>query len=816
MSFFVDVILPLPLEQFFTYQTNEAEFDQAQVGLRVAVPFGKSKVYTGIIIKKHYQKPLHYETKFIEGIIDDLPIVTLNQLKLWTWVANYYLCPIGDVMRASIPSALLLESETIVEINTEIKIDLEELSDHEYLIVEALQQQKHLKLSEIAKIIDKKNVFSLVKKLSSKEIIKTQQQLYKKYQPKLATYLRVPSKFENQTFFEEQLEALSRAKKQKEVFLQFFKIQSQNKKPITSKTLEEKANTSRTVIKALIDKAYFEEYLIKQERVDFNQEKTRNRIQLANNQENALYEIQASFEEYEVSLFHGVTSSGKTEIYMKLIEAYLKEEKQVLYLLPEIALTTQLIKRLQAYFGNRAYVFHSKYSLNERVEIYQKVLTEKKACIVVGTRSAIFLPFKQLGLVIVDESHETNFKQQQPSPRYNAKDTAIILAQQFGAKTLLGTATPSLESLYNVQQKKFGYIRLDKRYGGILPPEINLIDLKDKRKRKRVKGHFSDTLIKAIQEKIEAGKQIILFQNRRGFSPILECNTCGHSPQCPNCDVSLTFHKFNNSLRCHYCSYQIAMQTKCLACSSTNQSTKGFGTEQIEMELQELFPDIQVGRMDLDTTRGKNAYEKIIGQFENLEIDILVGTQMVTKGLDFKNVGLVGVLSADSLLNYPDFRSYEKCFQLLVQVAGRAGRFGERGQVLIQTYNPYHQILQQVTTQDFKLMYKQQIYDRKVYNYPPFFRLIKFTLKSRDYNLVNEASDWFAKFLYHYFKEHVLGPEFPTISRLKNEYLKNIILKIPPKQSLDKTKKYIQLGKEKMNAIAKFRSLKIIIDVDPQ
>lgn len=816
MSFFVDVILPLPLNQFFTYQTDAVEFDQAEIGARVAVPFGKSKVYTGIIFKKHHQAPLHYETKFIEGILDETGIVTKNQLKFWAWIAQYYLCPIGDVMRAAIPSALVLESETIIEINPEIEIDFKTLSDTEYLIIEALQQQKHLKIAEISKIIDRKNVFPIIKKLNAKDFIKTQQQLYRKYQPKLATYLRVPEKFNQQKYFEEQIEQLQRAHKQKEAFLFFFKLRAQSKKPIASKVLEEKAKTSRSVIKSLIDKGFFEEYTIQQERVDFHSEKTRGEIVLSNHQLKALEEIQESFKTKEVSLFHGITSSGKTEIYMKLIETYLEKKQQVLYLLPEIALTTQLIKRLQAYFGNQAYVFHSKYSLNERVEIYQKVLSETKACIVVGTRSSIFLPFKNLGLIIVDESHENNFKQQRPSPRYNAKDAAMVLAQQFKAKTVLGTATPSLESFYNVQQAKFGYIRLDQRYGGILPPEINLIDLKDKQKRKRLEGHFSDTLKKAIQEKIDAGKQVILFQNRRGYSPILECNTCGHSPQCPNCDVSLTYHKFNNSLRCHYCSYQIAMQTKCLACSSTDLSTKGFGTEQIENELNHLFPDIQVARMDLDTTRGKNAYEKIISQFENLEIDILVGTQMVTKGLDFKNVGLVGVLNADSLLNYPDFRSYEKCFQLLVQVAGRAGRFGERGQVLIQTYNPYHQILQQVTTQDFKLMYKQQLYDRKIYKYPPFFRIVKFTLKSRDYNLVNEASDWYAKFLYQYFSEHVLGPEFPAISRLKNEYLKNIILKIPPKQSLSKTKKYIHLGKEKMSSIAKFRSVKIVIDVDPQ
>jgi primosomal protein N' (replication factor Y) len=484
--------------------------------------------------------------------------------------------------------------------------------------------------------------------------------------------------------------------------------------------------------------------------------------------------------------------------------------------LPEIALTTQLIERLRAYFGDKVLVYHSKYSINERVEVYRHILEDsEKARIVIGARSSIFLPFANLGLVVVDEEHETSFKQFDPAPRYHARDAAVVLANLFKAKTVLGSATPSLESYFNAQHHKYAFVELNRRYGNVLEPEIEIVDIKTKYKKKEMKGHFSDRMLAEIKETLDVGEQVILFQNRRGFSPVLECNTCGHSPQCPNCDVSLTYHSHNNQLRCHYCGYHIAMQKKCMACDSPEITTKGFGTEQIETELKAIFPDYKTARMDQDTTRGKYAYEKLITAFEQQEIDILIGTQMLTKGLDFRKVNLVGIMNADNLLNFPDFRAHERSFQLMLQVAGRAGRTKKRGKVLIQSYNPHHQIIQQVSMGDYAGMYKDQLEERYNYKYPPFYRLIRITLKCRDYSKTNEGADWLAAGMKNVFKENVLGPEFPPVARIRNEYYKNILLKIPHQQSLGKTKKILQRIMESFKAIGAFRSIKVVINVDP-
>jgi len=532
-------------------------------------------------------------------------------------------------------------------------------------------------------------------------------------------------------------------------------------------------------------------------------------------QDLALKEIEESFKEKEVVLLHGVTSSGKTEVYVKLIEEVMQQNKQVLYLLPEIALTTQLIQRLQSYFGERISVYHSKYSLNERVEVWNNVLENKpKAQIVLGARSSIFLPFSNLGLIIVDEEHEVSFKQFDPAPRYHARDAAIVLSSLHASKTLLGSATPSVESYYNALQKKYGLVEITRRYGNVLLPEMELVDIKEKHRKKLMKGHFSDRLLEEITEALENKEQVILFQNRRGYAPIVECKTCGHAPECPNCDVSLTYHQYKNQLRCHYCGYHIAKQHNCLACGSNELDTKGFGTEQIELELKELFPDIKTGRMDSDTTKGKYGYEKIITAFEHHEIDILVGTQMLTKGLDFRNVSLVGIMNADTLLNYPDFRAYERSFQLIQQVAGRAGRTEKRGKVLIQTYNPYHQILQQASMNNFDEMFKDQLNDRRQYKYPPFYRLIKITLKHKDYTKVNEGAEWLATSLRNSFGNYILGPEFPPVSRIRNEYIKTILLKIPPSQSVKATKEIVTKVDNSFNAIANYRSIRTIYNVD--
>ncbi|NQY07840.1 MAG: primosomal protein N', partial [Flavobacteriaceae bacterium] len=559
----------------------------------------------------------------------------------------------------------------------------------------------------------------------------------------------------------------SRAKKQSDVILSLFLLKS-NEKHIRVKDLKERSQASAAIIKTLIDKGVLDEYFLNEDRVSFEGE-IKEQKELSESQQTAYETIKSSFVQNDVSLFYGVTSSGKTEIYIKLIQDYLDQEKQILYLLPEIALTTQLISRLQNYFGDKIAVFHSKYSINERVEVWNNLLAKKaKAQIIIGARSSVLLPFSNLGLIVVDEEHETSFKQFDPAPRYHARDAAIVLAKLHGAKVLLGSATPSIESFFNAKKGKYGLIVLKERFGNILLPDINLIDIKEKFKKRLMKGHFSDTLIKAIEEALDEKEQVILFQNRRGYSPILECNDCGNAAQCPNCDVSLTYHQYKNQLRCHYCGYQMAMQHNCISCGSNKLSTKGFGTEQIEEEIKQLFPEAKVGRMDLDTTRGKHGYKKIISAFENQELDILVGTQMLTKGLDFKHVSLVGIMNADSMLNFPDFRSHERSYQLMQQVAGRSGRYKKRGKVLIQTYNPYHKILHQVSTNAYEEMYEEQLDQRHIYKYPPTNRLIKISFKHRDYSMVSEGAQWFWKSLDMLFKPNVLGPEFPAIARIRN------------------------------------------------
>lgn len=811
---YIDVILPLPLQDSFTYVLQEEFENRVQIGMRVAVPFGKTKVYTAVVYKIHDQKPLHYEAKIIEDVIDEKPIVTPQQIKFFEWIASYYLCRLGEVLRAALPSAFLIESETIITRHPEADTE-QDLTDDEVFLLDALDMKSALKTSDVMSILGKKTIFPVLNKMVEKNLVVINQELNKQYKPKVLKYLRIHQQYKSQKAVEKTLEDLSSATKQKEVYLKMFSLEVTQKK-INRKILKKAADVSDGVIKALIDKGILEEFEVRQDRVAFNESVFKDKeIKLSSRQQEALESIKHNFDIKDISLFQGVTSSGKTEIYIHLIEDFIKKGKQVLYLLPEIALTTQLITRLQTYFGDQVIVFHSKFSVNERVEAYMHVLNQTKGKIIIGARSSIFLPFQNLGLVIIDESHEISFKQYDPAPRYQARDAAIVLAQFFKSKTLLGTATPSLESLYNVKVGKYAYTNLTKRYGDVLAPVINIVDLQDRYKKKKMKGHFSEDLILKMEETLKHGEQVILFQNRRGYSPILECNACGHSPQCPNCDVSLTYHKNNNSLRCHYCGYHIAMQIKCMACGSKDISTKGFGTEQVETEAKALFPDAVVKRMDQDTTRAKTAYADLISDFENKEIDILVGTQMLSKGLDFRHVNLVGVMNADSLLNFPDFRAHERCFHLLTQVAGRAGRTKKQGLVLIQSYNPHHQILQQVTTYNYKKMFKEQLHDRKEFKYPPYYRLVRFTLKSRDFNMVNEASDWMAKFYKQIFKSQVLGPEFPPVLRIRNNYHKNIMIKIPPDYSLKKTKYYIKKGQEKFESIPQYRSVRLNIDVDP-
>ena len=810
--YYIDVILPIPIQKTFTYSVTNEEANFLKEGMRVAVSFGKTKMFTALVFKIHENAPTLYEAKEIHQILDEQPLVNNLQLKHWQWISTYYMCSLGDVFRAALPSAFLLESETIVYKN-EAFSNVDILEDDEFLIFEALQHQSQLTIHQVVDILGKKKVMPTVNELIKKSAIYIKEQIYEQYKPKLVKYVRLHASYNSDESLNALLEELSRAKKQRDAVLTFFQL-STTKKPIKAKDLETKASVSASILKSLVDKNIFEFYEIQTDRINFKGD-TNDLKELNEFQETALKEIKETFTKNDVTLLHGITSSGKTEVYTKLIQEVLDAGKQVLFLLPEIALTTQIITRLQVYFGDQISVFHSKYSMNERVEVWNNVLENKsKAQIILGARSSIFLPFSNLGLIVVDEEHETSYKQFEPSPRYNARDSAIVLSKLHNAKILLGSATPSLESYFNAQQNKYGFVELNRRFGNVQLPKIELIDVKEKHRKKEMKGHFSDRMLKLIQEALNEKEQIILFQNRRGYSPVVECKTCGVAPQCPNCDVSLTYHKFKNELRCHYCNYQRAMPNSCAACGSNTLDTKGFGTEQIELELKELFPDFKIGRMDLDTTRGKFGYQKIIGAFEAREIDILVGTQMLSKGLDFDNVSLVGILNADTMLNFPDFRAHERAYQMMVQVSGRAGRSKKQGNVAIQTYNPYHKILQQVSTTNYTEMYKEQLQERWQYKYPPYFRTIKITLKHRDFNKVDTGVNWLFKALYNSFGENVLGPTAPAVSRIRNQYIKNIVIKIPPKQSLANTKNQVNKIRNTFEAVKDFRPIRFIIDVD--
>ncbi|PHN92928.1 primosomal protein N' [Maribacter sp. 6B07] len=813
---FVNVILPIPLERSFTYAISDEEALVLQPGMRVAVPFGKSKIYTAIIYSVHQNPPEAYESKEIHEILDDYPIVTPVQLKHWEWIASYYMCTLGEVVRSALPGAFLLESETLILRNTAYEIDENELLDDEFLVFEALQHQSILKVQEVSAIIERKNVLPILQRLLDKNVIVLKEEVYEQYKPKLVRYVKLGAEHTSDQKLEELLNLLTRAPKQSQVVLSLFQLQGKSQKPIKVSELEKASNSSKAVIKSLVDKGILEEYFIKTDRVNYEGENDNSESKDLNEyQEAALADIKSSFEAGKVTLLKGVTSSGKTEVYVKLIEECLEKGLQALYLLPEIALTTQLISRLQEYFGEKIAIYHSKYNVQERVEVWQNVLQSKpKAQLVIGARSAMYLPFGKLGLIIVDEEHESSFKQFDPAPRYHARDAAIVLGHFHKANILLGSATPSVESYYNTQTGKYGYAEITRRYGNVLMPDMELVDIKEAQRKRKMKGHFSERLFLEMEETLKEGSQIILFQNRRGFAPLMECLTCGHSPQCPNCDVSLTYHQYRNQLRCHYCGHHTALPEACFACGSPELDTKGFGTEQIEKEVKELFPEARVGRMDLDTTRGKHGYEKIINAFEQQELDILVGTQMLTKGLDFRNVNLVGVMNADSLLNFPDYRAHEKTYQLLTQVSGRAGRTKKRGKVLIQTYNPYHQILKQVTTGDYVNMYKEQLYEREQFKYPPVNRIIKVTFKHKNYNVLNEAADWFTSALRTNFGGTVLGPEYPPVARIRNQYLKHIVVKVQKANSLVQTKANIRRIEKSFKSVAMYRSVRVIYNVD--
>ena len=816
MDIYLNVVLPIPLERLFTYRISEEEASLIKPGMRVAVPFGKNKIYTALAIEVHDSAPQAYEAKPIHQILDKYPIISEIQIQHWLWIATYYMCTLGEVFRTAVASALLLESETVVLPNHQVEADEDDLSDDEFIVMEALSNRGALKVDDIISILEKKTVLPVLNALVARNRIVLKEELVQQYKPKMVRYVRLAETYQEETHLQELLDDLGRAPKQIHAVLALFQLQSQTREPVLMSSLRKESGVSPGVIKALLDKGILEEFRLRSDRISYGtQTKSVESVVLNSEQTSAHKQIKEYFTDNKVTLLHGVTSSGKTEIYVKLISEFLGLKKQVLYLLPEIALTTQLIQRLQSYFGEQIAVYHSRYNLQERVEVWNHVLeSETKARVIVGARSALFLPFTDLSLIIVDEEHETSYKQFDPAPRYHARDAAVMLAKMHSAQVLLGSATPSIESYYNAMQEKYGYTELKRRYGNVLMPEIQLVDLKKLARKKLLKGHFSQQLIELIQETLDLDEQVILFQNRRGYAPILECTTCGHSPGCPNCDVSLTYHRFRNQLRCHYCGHSTEVLIVCEACGNQTLDTKGLGTQQVEDEVRELFPGAKVGRMDFDTTRGKHSYGKIINAFEQQEIDILVGTQMLTKGLDFRHVNLVGIMNADTLLNFPDFRAHERSYQMLTQVAGRAGRTEKRGKVIIQTYNPYHQILQQVSSGDYEAMFKEQLYEREQYHYPPHNRIIRITFRHKDYNKLNEAAEWFTRSLRNEFGTWVLGPEYPPVPRIRNQYLKNVLIKISSKLSLSKTKNGIKRIEKSFNAISQYKAVRVIYDVD--
>ena len=815
MHYFADVLLPLALGKPFTYAITPEDYGVLKPGFRVAVSFGKSKVYTAVVVKLHSVPPDRYTPKFIELILEESPSVTPKQLEFWNWLSNYYQSKLGDIMRAALPTTFLLESETIV-VKKEISSDLRNaLNDDAFLVYEALEVRA-LSIKEITEILGKKNVLGLLQDLFSKEVIDIHQKLNEKYKPKHVRYVRLSKSIIDSGSLEDVFESLKNAPKQMQLLMGIFDQNPKGDEWKKNKELLHKTAIGPSVLSALISKGVLEEQSVQEDRLLYDFKKSELDKFFSEAQKRALKEITQSFEKKSVVLFQGVTGSGKTEVYIELITEVINKGQQVLYLLPEISLTPQMVMRLQERFGSEVTVYHSKFSVHERTEVWNNILENKaKAKIIVGTRSALFLPFSDLGLLIVDEEHELSYKQFDPSPRYHARDSAIVLANIHQAKVLLGSATPSVESSFNHMSEKYGWVELGERYGAIELPEIITVDLKLAHKKKKVKGGFTETLIQEMVQTLAMGKQIILFQNQRGYAPVIECLDCGHMPHCHQCDVTLTYHQYTDQLKCHYCGYQIAVPQKCHACGLPNLSTKGLGTQQIQEQVAALFPEVKVARMDWDTTRGKWAFDKLIHSFANQEVKILVGTQMVVKGLDFQNVHLVGVLNADHLLNFPDFRAHERTYQMLSQVAGRAGRKELRGKVLIQTYQPHHPIIQQVIDGNYGQMLEQQLKDRKEYHYPPYTRLIRIVVNHSDMETVKKASQWIANVLIQSQNGQVLGPVFPSIARVRNRYRMQILVKINSEQSRNQVKKVINKTLERFESISSFRSCKVNLDVDP-
>lgn len=775
-TLFVEVILPLAIAKNYTYRVPFEMNAAVQTGKRVVVQFGKSKLYTAIIAAISNHPPEKYEAKYILEILDDRPVVTPQQFTFWKWLSDYYMCNEGEVMNAALPSALKLASETKITLNREFLVDKTQLNDREFLIVEALDLQPELSISDITKLLGLKTVMPVLKLLFEKNIINISEEVSDRYKPRVRVFIKLNPVYHDQEQLKELFAILERrAPKQADAVLAYLKLARQQAS-ISKTELINESGAGPASITSLIEKDVFwvEEKAVS--RLHMEDEGIFDVFNLSEQQERVLTHIKKEFEQKDVVLLHGITSSGKTQLYIRLIEEAIAAGKQALYLLPEIALTTHIIERLRQYFGNNIGVYHSRFNDNERVEVWQKVLNNEYK-VVLGARSSVFLPFRQLGLIIVDEEHEVSYKQYDPAPRYNARDAAIFLANLHQGKVVLGSATPSFESYFNARTHKYGFAELTERFGGTELPVIEVVSIAEETKKKTIQSHFTKVLMDDIEQALANKEQVILFQNRRGYAPVLLCKICAYTPKCINCDVSLTYHKHSGKLHCHYCGYKEDTPSICPACGSTHLEYKGFGTEKIEDELALLLPQARIARMDLDTTRSRNSLQNILNDLEEQKIDILVGTQMVAKGLDFAGVTVIGIINADSLLKFPDYRANERSYQLLAQVSGRAGRRGKQGKVVIQTYDVNHRVIKQVIENDYRDLYMTEMEERKNFHYPPFYRLINLDVKHKDPEILYNQAAYLATELRKHFGDRIIGPETPLISRIRNYYIKSIMLK---------------------------------------
>ncbi len=828
LTLFAEVLLPLPVKGYFTYRIPADLINSVIPGIRVVVQFGSKKLYTGLVRRLTDQPPKAVAAKYILSIVDPVPVVNEKQFLFWEWMADYYLCTEGEVMAAALPSAYKLASETRIILDPEYIHDSQNLSDQEFMVIEALDIQKILSISEISRIIGIAKVIPLLKTMLEKKYIRVEEEITERYKPRTEWFVRLTEKYsaDNSLLNEEMDKLTKKAYKQLELLMAYFNQSNYftgKVKEVSRADLLRSPSLTSTQLDGLIKKGILELYQRNISRLEgTDSTDSIENIIFTESQQKAYDSIKELVNNPKIALLKGVTSSGKTELYIRLINEVIAGGRQVLYLLPEIALTSQIIRRLQKFFGSDVGVYHSKYNEFERIEIWHKanasMLKESQQSsfkILLGARSALFLPYTNLGLIIVDEEHDGSYKQSDPAPRYNARDSAIMLGRLHNASVLLGSATPSIESYFNAEASKYQLVELNERYGGIEMPEVKIVNIKEETRFKRMKSHFSPQLLSAIETAVKNGEQVILFQNRRGFSLRMECESCNHIPSCINCDVTLTYHKQANVLKCHYCGYTRTIPSVCPECGSPGIKLRGFGTEKVEEELGILFPDLQIARMDLDTTHTKNAYHKIMLDFETRKTDVLVGTQMVTKGLDFDNVSLVGVLNADGLFSYPDFRSLERSYQMLAQVSGRSGRKNKQGLVLIQSYNPAHPIHKWVIDNDYTNMFNKVLSDRHKFLYPPYVRLIEISLRHKNEKLLDKGAAKLAHMLRPKFTGRMLGPEYPTVSRIKNLFLKNILLKIGRGTQGQELKKEAMHQIELFKQLQDYKSFRVHIDVDP-